>query len=347
MPQGYFFNTPAEAGRFYEKRDIKRAGNSIGLAFILSNCVAIGLQLVLLLLYELAYALDLPAAGFLAEIIAGNTGQWVQQILLSAAMFTLPFLVVARGTGRRTADIIQAKKVRPGLFIALVVMALGFCAIGDIMSIIANTVWSMFTGREMASPDFTMPADNIYGMLIFAVAVSVVPPLVEEFALRGVVLGALRRHGGVFAVIVSAMFFGLMHGNLQQGIFAFFTGIGLGLCVIVSDSVWPAIAAHFINNFYSTALQFLLTEDIGGRYMRYDLAETLVGGMDLVYIFGFAAAGIAAFVYIWSKYKYKILQKPNSTMTSGQRAGSFFSSPGVIIALVIFLLTMIAYEFLF
>ena len=101
-------------------------------------------------------------------------------------------------------------------------------------------------------------------------------------------------HIYMFAVVTSAFLFGLMHGNIPQFVFAFILGIGLGLCVIVSDSVWPAIAAHFLNNFMSIVL-----DDIIGP----KLTDNEYIMMFIIYMAAVLVIGIVAFIIIIKKYR--------------------------------------------
>ena len=48
-----------------------------------------------------------------------------------------------------------------------------------------------------------------------ALATAVVPLFVEEFLFRGVILSQFRKYGDVFAVIASALLFGLLHRNFS------------------------------------------------------------------------------------------------------------------------------------
>jgi len=79
------------------------------------------------------------------------------------------------------------------------------------------------------------------------VYVVLVGPILEELIFRGFVMGRLAPHGRNFAIVFSALTFGLLHMILYQVIFAFFLGVILGY---VADrwSIRCSIALHIINN---------------------------------------------------------------------------------------------------
>lgn len=76
---------------------------------------------------------------------------------------------------------------------------------------------------------------------------SILGPIAEEVVYRGFVMKSLSKYGKGFAIIVSAIFFGLMHGNLMQGVFAFSVGIVLGYVAMEYSIKW-SIAFHICNN---------------------------------------------------------------------------------------------------
>ena len=57
---------------------------------------------------------------------------------------------------------------------------------------------------------------------------AVFAPVGEELIYRGLVMRQFQKYGNVFAIVLSAALFGVMHANLFQMIFAFLTGLVLG-----------------------------------------------------------------------------------------------------------------------
>lgn len=77
----------------------------------------------------------------------------------------------------------------------------------------------------------------------------VAAPILEEIMFRGIILdGFLKNYKPWQAILVSAFMFGAIHGNLAQGIGAFGIGIVLGWLYWKTNSIWPAILLHFVNN---------------------------------------------------------------------------------------------------
>lgn len=89
----------------------------------------------------------------------------------------------------------------------------------------------------------------------------ILAPIGEEILCRGltyhyakkVVAGMTNRRIAFWiANSLQAFMFGVMHGNIVQGLYAFFLGLGLGWLRERYNSLYPAILAHAIINFTST-----------------------------------------------------------------------------------------------
>jgi sodium transport system permease protein len=80
-------------------------------------------------------------------------------------------------------------------------------------------------------------------------SLALVPAVCEELAFRGFVLSGFRRLGHRWrAIVTSAVFFGLLHGVLQQSILACLLGIVLGYLAVQTGSILPGILFHSLYN---------------------------------------------------------------------------------------------------
>ncbi|MBU3188396.1 CPBP family intramembrane metalloprotease [Clostridium bowmanii] len=69
--------------------------------------------------------------------------------------------------------------------------------------------------------------------------------VVEELLYRGILLNKLRKHGDLFAVVVSSIIFGIAHG---ARFFTMIPGLFFGLLYVISDSIIAPIALHALYN---------------------------------------------------------------------------------------------------
>ncbi len=78
---------------------------------------------------------------------------------------------------------------------------------------------------------------------------ALLPAVCEELVFRGFILSGLRRLGHKWwAIVLSAVFFGLAHPVLQQSLSACLAGIVIGYVVVQTGSILPGIIFHLTHN---------------------------------------------------------------------------------------------------
>lgn len=125
----------------------------------------------------------------------------------------------------------------------VVILALG--------TIIPSTWLSEQIPYDMPAEMETLLADmmrNRWGYL----AIGILAPLAEEAVFRGAVLRVLLRlfdkKWHWIAIAISAILFGLVHGNVQQFVHATLIGLILGWMYYRTDSILPGVLFHWVNN---------------------------------------------------------------------------------------------------
>ena len=90
---------------------------------------------------------------------------------------------------------------------------------------------------------------------------ALVGPVAEEVVFRGFIMDRLLPYGKGFAIVLSAVLFGVMHGNFLQGLFAFGGRAGIWLCCggIFSEMV---CLIHVINNMVFSDLLGRVTKQL-------------------------------------------------------------------------------------
>lgn len=161
-----------------------------------------------------------------------------------------------------------------------------FCAVSFTMgSQMVSTLW--LTALELLANSrgsSVMPmlesvsgSTSTFSMFLYSAFLA---PLSEEILFRGYVLRSLRPYGRRFAILGSALLFGLFHGNLLQGPYAFLVGLILGYLACEYSIKW-SIALHVFNNLVLAEGLTRLTQN-----MPVELADAvhfaLFGGFFLV-----------------------------------------------------------------
>jgi membrane protease YdiL (CAAX protease family) len=118
-----------------------------------------------------------------------------------------------------------------------------------------NVISQLFTTN--AAIELSSRFDGLAApMIVFMIGI--LGPFCEEFTFRGVIFGGLRRSGYIFAAaVVSALFFGLMHLNLNQLSYALVLGVVFGMLVEGTGSIWASVTAHVVINTWNAALMLI------------------------------------------------------------------------------------------
>lgn len=120
-----------------------------------------------------------------------------------------------------------------------------------------------------------LPADML-GVLLQFVLIAVLPAILEEIIFRHVILGSLLPFGKEFAILVSALLFGLCHGGFEGIAFAFAFGMGFAFAAVKFRSILPGMVFHCLTNCTALAAQYgsiYLSEE---AYEIFATVETLV-----------------------------------------------------------------------
>ena len=129
-------------------------------------------------------------------------------------------------------------------------------AFANISTSMASAIFESF-GVDY-NVDFGDVPKGVLGFMLTLISTAIIPALVEEFACRGVIFGLLKEHSEGFAVLVSAILFGIIHGNFIQIPFAFMVGLALEVIRLKTGTLWIAILVHFCNNFVSVIFDYFL-----------------------------------------------------------------------------------------
>ena len=90
-----------------------------------------------------------------------------------------------------------------------------------------------------------MGANGGWSVLMLAI----LAPVLEEVLFRGILLEAVReKYSSGRAIVVSALMFGVIHIIPQQVVNAFVIGLILGFIYVRTNSLWPVIIIHALNN---------------------------------------------------------------------------------------------------
>lgn len=176
---------------------------------------------------------------------------------------------------------------------------------------------------EMLEPTVTSLILNIF-------VVAVLPALLEEMVYRGFILQTLRRYGDGMAILVSAILFGLMHGNILQIPFAFLLGLVMGFLVVQTGNIWLAVALHFTNNTVAVLLDYATLNQ-----STEQANQIVITGYGIC-----AVAGLLALIplVLTRSPLLRSLDRSPSPLTARERESVLLTSPPFLCGVILYIL---------
>ena len=136
-----------------------------------------------------------------------------------------------------------------------------------------------------AFADYDKIVSNVTGAgssWVMLLAVMLVAPIGEEFLFRGLVFRYSKRCLPPWiAIIFQSILFGVYHGNIIQGVYAFVLGTVLGLVAYKFKSVMPGILLHISINVSLIFVPEFLFETTG-RCIATTLVSALIFAIGII-----------------------------------------------------------------
>lgn len=159
---------------------------------------------------------------------------------------------------------------------------------GASVAILGNNVVGMLPLGEFAE-SYQESSEGLYSGSIWIrmLAVGLFGPIAEELIMRGLVYERLRemmRAG--WAIFWSALLFGIFHGNVVQGIYAFLVGLFFAWLMEYFQTIYAPVMAHVSAN-----LAVVILEDSG-------VLEKLYGSLESFFLVTAASA-----VVFWCAFR--------------------------------------------
>lgn len=177
---------------------------------------------------------------------------------------------------------------------------------------------SMFGGSTEQAAEAASAPSVFFSSLLYSI---IIAPLAEELMLRGLVLRKIEPYGKGFAILISALMFGLIHYNIVQLPITFLMGILFGY-VAVEYSLGAAIVLHMMNNTFV---------EISGNLIY---ASDIFGYIDAIFVYVSIIFTIIYFV----KNKDNIFEYIEANKPDGNVVKTFFTSPLILIVIIFFII---------
>ncbi len=247
---------------------------------------------------------------------------------------------------------IEKKKLGIGGFIACLFITYFLMVAANVVGMMLNSAIGNATGNGAVNPLLDIVDDmSPFVMVLFAV---ILAPIWEELLFRKFLIDRVANYGEVTAMLMSGLMFGLYHGNLAQGTYAFAIGCFLAFIYMRTGKIGYTIAIHMCINGFSTYLTkfmlkginitemqgYLMNGDMEG-YMRFveenmaALAGIALVGMFIILV---VIVGLILTIVLFKKF---VFEHHEEEIAKGNRFKTAVLNPGMILFIVFWIASMI------
>ena len=159
-------------------------------------------------------------------------------------------------------------RARPGIADAMRVNGIGFkkavlCAFAGVVGLFftnyVSYIWLILIealGGTLSSGRVAVPTTPS-ALSVAIVFSAVLPGVCEEILFRGALLGAWERRGSKAAVVISALWFTMLHASVEGAPAEFVNGVVLAVIVVLTDSIFAGMIYHTVYNSAALIVSYI------------------------------------------------------------------------------------------
>ncbi len=250
--------------------------------------------------------------GLSAQLTLTFGGFSKQVIISQICTIALPAILMALFLTRGPRETLKLKWPRMSYVPACILIAICLHPGFLMLSHVVMYLYPASAGLDQIQHAVTMILADAPNTLAIIAVLALVPAICEEVAFRGFILSGLQTIRGKWtAIIISAAFFGIAHGILQQSIMASFVGVVLGIIAVQTGSLLPCIAYHLTHNSLPILMSVFPTHSIDTSYMSYVLQTNAAGSIEytLLATIVMPLCGLGLLLWLW-KFSDKKTPQP-------------------------------------
>lgn len=310
------------------KKPLRRWANVIGGGLLLVQVVMAVVMGILQLVFNQSFFSNLSIEGW---DVVDQSVQFIAYVL----GFFVPTMFMMRMINIPPQVAYPVKRPRVSMVIVGFCIALGASMVGSMINGSLTYVMEYLFDLTPTTPDMSAPV-GIAPNIVYVLSMTVAPGIFEEMMFRGVIMQSLRRFGDGFALCMSSVLFGMIHGNIIQGSNAILLGLVMGYFVLRTGSILTSMIIHCFYNGFIIMFNYMMD------YMTLEQSSMFDSAIFTVYLL----LGVAGVVYMLVKEKGFVRLIPsNYPLTTGQKVRTFTFAVTIILFILLTLgLTAIYFE---
>lgn len=234
----------------------------------------------------------------------------------------------------RKLDSTEIKKNNLGFKTFLKYLCITFTLmwIGNITGTIITNLLSFTIQNDIANPIQNLI--NSTDLWLNLILISLIGPIFEEIIFRKILIDRTIKYGPLASILVSAIIFGLIHGNLNQFCYTVLVGVFFAYVYIKTGQIKYSIGLHIILNMLGSVLSMIVNNsavNLSNAFNTTDLA---------ILVFYFILILIALFVGIYTLVEYIQKKRKQKNSIDLKIIKPVFLNAGMICFIVFYIIRM-------
>ncbi len=182
--------------------------------------------------------------------LINRENEYFSVVILQMMIFILPGAIWCKFSTEKYMSGLRLRMIKADSIVLIVSAALLIASGSLLMGILFGGLESLSNNFSLYDTFISKDQGTIPNKIYLIMAYAVLPAICEEFIYRGILCHEYERGGVLRAVIVSSVFFALLHFNLQNLPMYLFSGVILAMTYYATRSLFGSILAHFLYNIF-------------------------------------------------------------------------------------------------
>ncbi|WP_276956671.1 CPBP family intramembrane glutamic endopeptidase [Methanobrevibacter woesei] len=269
--------------------------SKIGLNYTFFGVFAIIMQIIII-----------NIIGFTNPIILNDIN--LTSIIASVCNYILPLPIFLYLMNKLEKQEINSNKLTIKKFIVYIAISLTLMWIGNLIRLTITEILGNLIQSEIANPIVeTIDSSSIYTNLLLMV---IMAPIFEEIIFRKLLIDRTIKYGKGVSILLSALIFGLFHGNLNQFFYAFLIGGFFAYVYIKTGKIIYTILLHLTVNFFGSIISVIVGNSLNNMNTMANL-PIADAGILIIYFLIYVLIVIIGVIGLLKNYKKISLLKDN------------------------------------
>ena len=269
--------------------------SKIGLNYTFFGVFAIIMQIIII-----------NIIGFANPIILNDIN--LTSIIASVCNYILPLPIFLYLKKKKKKQEINSNKLTIKKFIVYISISLTLMWIGNLIGLTITEILGNLIQSEIANPIVeTIDSSSIYSNLLLMV---IMAPIFEEIIFRKLLIDRTIKYGKGVSILLSALIFGLFHGNLNQFFYAFLIGGFFAYVYIKTGKIIYTILLHLTVNFFGSIISVIVGNSLNNMNTMANL-PIADAGILIIYFLIYVLIVIVGVIGLLKNYKKISLLKDN------------------------------------